>query len=120
MSVQSKLITLYHVTPYPHLIEADGVIAHDRSVNKIKAVWLVTKTRIPWAISHVADRHGVDTYEVYVFEVRVPRGWLVRWFGRTRHTWYCPRSVPRDRFRLVHFDDLSADARAVILAGFPF
>jgi hypothetical protein len=48
----------------------------------LKAVWLVSRSRLAWAIAHVRERHAVS--EVVVFRVRVSRGALVR---RRRGVW---------------------------------
>ncbi|HEX5273545.1 MAG TPA: hypothetical protein VFW33_23780 [Gemmataceae bacterium] len=49
---------------------------------RIKAVWLVSRSRLEWAIAHVRKRHAVS--EVGVFRVRLSRGALVR---RRRGVW---------------------------------
>jgi hypothetical protein len=53
-----------------------------------KAVWLVSRSRLSWAIAHVRERHAVS--EVVVFRVCVSRGALVR---RRRGVWSCSSPI---------------------------
>jgi hypothetical protein len=53
-----------------------------------KAVWLVSRSRLEWAMAHVRARHAVA--EVAVFRVSVSRAALVR---RRRGVWSCSSPV---------------------------
>ncbi len=52
--------------------------------------WFVVPSRRTWAISHVADRHGVAIADLVVLRVSVPRSQLVR---RRRGVWTSARPV---------------------------
>lgn len=83
---------LYHVTPRRNApnIFAGGILV-SKALGDLPAVWLVSKSRLPWAIDHVSKRHGVHIDDVGVFRVRVRRE-DVRRFS-CRGVWYTRYSV---------------------------
>jgi hypothetical protein len=80
-----------------------------RSQCKRPAVWLHAPGATPWAILHVARRHGVRAESVVVLEVEVSRKWLRR---ARRGLWYTLRDMPTERIRrLVPFGELAGLVR---------
>jgi hypothetical protein len=81
--LRSSTIVLFHVSPARNLksLSRFGVLpAFARS--SLKAAWLVTRSRLGWAIAHVRERHNVS--DVVIVRVLVPRSALVR---RRRGVW---------------------------------
>lgn len=86
---------LYHATPMKNTesIKALGFLA-EKSVGKIKAVWLHAGSQSDWAILHTARRKRVDAMSIKVYQVKVPRSWLKR---HAKGKWYCTRDIPFNR-----------------------
>lgn len=120
MPPDTKIITLYHVTPNMDDIDYEGRIRTDKAQGTIKAIWLVAETKIPWAVAHVSKRHNVASFECYVYEVKVPRKWLKRWRRKARGVWYCMRDIPESRFTLLGLTVLRREAYDAILKDYPF
>jgi hypothetical protein len=93
---QMHLTTLRHASPVRNLpsIFARG-LQPARSLGRLAGIWLHARSRSPWAVAHVAARHGVPAAAVVVLSVRVPRAWLSR---RARGSWVCPRVIPPSCF----------------------
>lgn len=82
---------LYHTTTQSawSSIEAEG-LKTSRSQGKEPVIWLHTKSKVYWAITHVQSRHGASLDQVVVLQVHVPRSWLKRaWKG----LWKCSQDV---------------------------
>jgi hypothetical protein len=74
---------LFHVSPVRNLrsIGRFGLLPSLARAG-LRAVWLVSRSRLTWAIAHVRERHSVA--DVVVFRVAVSRSSLVR---RRRGVW---------------------------------
>lgn len=61
---------LFHVTPRSNqqAIYSQGLLV-EKSQGRERVLWLVSRSRVEWAIRHVKQRHGVD--DVAVLYVRV-------------------------------------------------
>lgn len=78
-----SMLTLYHVSP----ASRDSIVRYgllpERSRGKLKAVWLVDRHMLTWAIAHTAFRHDVtiDSLFIYICHIseRVVRS--TRWPG---------------------------------------
>lgn len=66
------------------------------SRGRLKAVWLHTRAREPWACGHCVLRHGGRIEDVVVLLVDVPRSQLKRHAG-LRGVYYLPADVPPGR-----------------------
>jgi hypothetical protein len=102
--VTNRTMTLYHVTHknnwFP--VRTMGLIA-EFSQSRRETVFLVTKSKIGWAISHVAKRDGLPESEYIVVTVRVRRSKLTRmtWPGLRRGLWRHAGNVPAHRVEWV-------------------
>ena len=94
---------LRHASPARNLasIRKHGLLTA-KSQGKLPIVWLHTSSRSAWAVLHTRKRHGCK--DVVVFEVSLPRSWLMR---SRAGLWYSDRDVPPERLRqtLVVQDD---------------
>jgi RNA:NAD 2'-phosphotransferase (TPT1/KptA family) len=83
----SGAVSLRHGTPRRNLgsILRTG-LRPDRARGKLKAVWLHTRARTDWAVTHVADRHGYEEEDIIVLEVELPRSAVRR---ACRGIWIC-------------------------------
>ena len=93
----SRVYRLYHVTPIENhnSIVQNGLLLSFALNTSRPAVWLVSKSRLSWAIKHTLRRHRASGVSIYV--VTVPRGWLTRaWRG----VWRSGVDVPPLRLRL--------------------
>lgn len=90
---------LRHATPRKNLasIQQLGLLC-SKSQGRLKVVWLHAPSKTPWAVRHVAKRHGALIQDVVVLEVRVPRKWLRR--NRWR-VWYSRRDIPPGRLSIL-------------------
>jgi hypothetical protein len=70
------------------------------STGQLKSVWLHSRSRTPWAVLHVQDRHKVSLQEVVVLEVSVPREWVKR--SKLKGLLHCPVVIERHRIRGVY------------------
>lgn len=89
--VTNRTMYLYHVTHKNNWFPV-GILGLKAkfSASKLQSVFLVTKSAIPFAIKHVADRDGFNPDDMIVVKVRVRRGNL------SRVTWRnCPRGLWR-------------------------
>ena len=79
----SHLTCRWHVTPATNVqsVLSCGLLP-SLARGSLKAVWLVSRCRLTWAVRHVRKRHGVA--EVAVISVRVDRASLIR---RRRGVW---------------------------------
>jgi len=79
-----------------------GLIA-EFSQSRRETVFLVTKSKIDWAILHVAKREGLPESEYIVVTVRVRRSKLTRmtWPGLRRGLWRHAGNVPAHRIEWV-------------------
>lgn len=84
---------LYHISPVLNTASTleDGLLVSERRT-RAACIWLVSASRVPYAIRHVQRRHGVT--EVAVFQVRVRRGLLRR---QRRGVWRHYGDVPPAR-----------------------
>jgi hypothetical protein len=74
---------LYHVTPKRNAASIDkhGLLP-ERATGKTKCVWLATRSKIAWVLSHLASKPGkAPIPKLLVFRVEVPRS-KVRRFRR--------------------------------------
>jgi len=84
--------TLYHVTPSANLDSIQvGGLDPLRSRGKTKATWLVTESRIPWALSHTSYRHGCSVGALSVCTVVTDQSKLMR--TRLRGVWASKHSL---------------------------
>jgi len=102
--VTNRTMTLYHVTHknnwFP--VRTMGLIA-EFSQSRRETVFLVTQSKIGWAISHVANRDGLPEDEYIVVTVRVRRSKLTRmtWPGLRRGLWRHAGDIPACRIEWV-------------------
>lgn len=95
--VTDRTLTLYHVTPERNWFSILQIgLKKDSSMGRLKAVWLVSKTNLAWACTHVSARHSVSPGALVVFEVRVRRRHLKR--SKVRGAWYCVNDVHPSKF----------------------
>jgi hypothetical protein len=87
--------TLFHVTTARRLgsILAKGLLTR-YARGKLRAVWLVRRPLVWWALAHVAGRHKVGLQDLVALELRVPKGWLKRHPGKLLYT---TRDIPPGR-----------------------
>lgn len=80
-----------------------------------KAVWVVPRRLVPWAILHVVNRHKTTLESVVVAQLNVPGSWLKRHAGGTLYT---RRDVPVAQ--IVSFSGVTqwTTARLVMTAAF--
>ena len=86
----------YHVSPAANVdsIQQFGLLVN-KSQGRLRGVWLVTETRVPWAINHTKKRHGCDT--VLVLRVHIPRRWRLssqQIKTNMRGVWLVRRDIP--------------------------
>ena len=82
----SRKMVLYHITPRRNMaiIDKYGLLP-ERATGKEKAVWLVTRTLIPWGLAHTATKPGKGPItRLVVYRVEVSRAQLRR---RCRGLW---------------------------------
>jgi len=88
--VTNRTMTLYHVTRKENWfpVQVLGLIA-DFGESKKPSVFLVSRSRIPWAIKHISKRDGVPQDEYIIVTVHVRRSKLSRltWPGCKRGLW---------------------------------
>ena len=85
-------MTLYHIASRTNCpsIDATG-LDPQRAVNKERAVWLVTRSNVAWALAHTAakpGRGGVN--DLVVYTCQVPRRKLRRY---RKGIWRCYETV---------------------------
>jgi len=92
----STFRVLFHATPISRLrsIRTLGLLP-GCARGKLKVVWLHSLSKSSWAISHVAERHGVAEAQVVIIKLAIPRAWLRR---NRRGVWVCDRVGPPSRF----------------------
>jgi len=97
----SDRFVLYHVTTVYNasaIIDA-GYIDPERSTGK-RSVWCgVTKTMVPWAIAHVANRHDEALSEITVLKLLVHPTWRIR--SNRRGVWAVDRRVQAQDIELA-------------------
>lgn len=83
---------LYHVTPNHNIgsIYESGLNPL-YSTGMIKAVWMVTKRNILWAIAHCSARHSVSADDLVVFTVPADGYTIVRF--PTTGLYYCKQVI---------------------------
>jgi hypothetical protein len=88
----SRLMTLFHVTRTRNRESIDRLgLLPEKSTGKEKAVWMVTKSLIWWAILHTVQKPGRGSIDkLIVYKCVIPRNKLRR-FGRG--TWRCYETV---------------------------
>jgi hypothetical protein len=102
--VTNRTMTLYHVTHknnwFP--VQTVGLIA-EFSQSRRQTVFLVTKSKIAWAIKHVSKRDGVPADEYIVVTVKVRRSRLTRmtWPGLRKGLWRHTGNIPASRIEWV-------------------
>lgn len=102
--VTNRTMTLYHVTHknnwFP--VQTLGLIA-EFSQSRRQTVFLVTKSKIAWAIKHVSKRDGLPEDEYVVVTVCVRRSRLTRmtWPGLRKGLWRHTGNVPPERVKWV-------------------
>ena len=76
---------LYHVSPAANRdsIAASGVLT-EYSQGKLPLVWLVSESRVEWAIRHTRRRHLMGEGQVDVWRVKIGRAKLRRTGRRGR------------------------------------
>src|SRR5262249_55555921 len=82
----SRKMVLYHITPRRNMTSIDkhGLLP-ERATGKEKAVWLVTRTLIPWGLAHTATKPGkAPITRLVVYQVEVSRAKVRR---RCRGLW---------------------------------
>lgn len=81
---------LYHVSPGRNV---ESILTYGlevaRSIRFPLSVWLVSESRINWAVNHTFNRH--DCTKVDIYRVRVQRRRLIRF---RRGVWRCVIDVP--------------------------
>lgn len=87
-----RTMYLYHVT-HKSLWLSIGVqgLLLDYSSGAKAAIWLVSESRVSWAVAHVKSRDNVPAQDLIVVSVRVRRGVLRR--NRLRGVWYCVDNI---------------------------
>jgi hypothetical protein len=84
---------LYHVTLTANLPSIQlGGLDPTRSKGKRPLVWLVTASRIHWAIAHCCMRHNCSVGALTVCQVTTDQSKLVR--TRLRGVWASPHNHP--------------------------
>jgi hypothetical protein len=104
--VTNRTMTLYHVTPQANAFPIGVHGLNDEfSSAKLPGVFLVSKSRVGWAIEHVAARWGVNPGDLVVYRVSVRRSWLaaVRWRGLRNGVWRCKRHVTPNRIVMMDY-----------------
>jgi hypothetical protein len=102
--VTDRTMTLYHVTHknnwFP--ISTLGILA-EFSQSKSGIVFLVSRSKIDWAIEHVSKRNNQPPAEYIVVTVHVRRSRLSRltWRGSRRGVWRHRGNVPVNRIDWV-------------------
>jgi hypothetical protein len=85
---------LYHVTPYESakkIIDC-GYIDPHFSQGARRVCWFVVRTKVTWAIAHVAQKHAVGIEQLAILTVKTTR---LR-FGETNHQgiWCYKNKIP--------------------------
>jgi hypothetical protein len=85
-------MTLFHVTPARNRRSIDRLgLLPEKAVGKEKAVWMVTRSLIWWALMHTVMKPGRGPLtKLVVYRCEVPRNKLRR-FGKG--TWRCYEKV---------------------------
>jgi hypothetical protein len=91
-----RTMTFYHVS---HGDNWYSIVEHGldtkRSTGRKPAIWLVTPSRLSWAISHVCRLKGYTPNDLVVFTVTVRRSWLQK--TKMRGVWCCMVDIQPDR-----------------------
>lgn len=87
---------LYHVTPTRNInsILARGLLVK-KSKTANKCIWLVMRSRLDWAIEHVAARHNVPTSEVTCILLEWPQVDCLR---HGRSVFWSKKNIPPEWF----------------------
>jgi hypothetical protein len=93
----------YHVTPQDNdaSIEARGILP-EKSRGKRKRSWFVCAERLPWAIKHVARRHGVAEDEIVVYLIPLTSARGLKRHGRLL---YYSDIVNHPLYKIYTWDD---------------
>lgn len=95
--VTDRTMTLYHVTPtYNFVSIAQHGLMRKYSRDVMRAIWLVSQSKLDWAKRHTQVRHGVS--HVWVINVHVRRRKLIRY---KRGIWRAVIDIPPDRLDYV-------------------
>lgn len=119
-SVTNRTMILYHVTHKNNWfsVGVQGLLT-DYARGRYQSIFLVSKSRIPYAIRHVSRLDGYDETELIVVSVRVRRSWLSRltWPGAKLGLWRCRRSISPARIEWVEtWPELTPAGNAPALA----
>lgn len=88
----------YHVTIQQNMysIREHGILT-SKARTVTKAVYLVTKSQLPWAVKHVQMRYNVRRAAIIIIAVSIPRRWLLNAtmanFRGHRGIWQCKRDI---------------------------
>ena len=104
----SHLITLRHATPRANLRSIlSGGLDPARSKGPRQEVWLHSPCRTAWAILHTGQRHLINTNDIAVITVQIPRSWMTR---RRRCIWTVKCVIGPERI-------VSVNPRASLIAA---
>ncbi len=89
MRQSSRSVEFFHVSPARNLrsINRFGILP-SMARQGMRVSWLVSRSKVAWAINHVRDRHSVA--DVVVFRIVVERTSLIR---RRRGVWTTDSAV---------------------------
>jgi len=91
---------LYHWTPRrtQSRVRREG-LRSDLALGSLKAVWACSRSKIGWALSHVAARHGFTPDEFVLVQITVPRRQIRKSCWRGVYT--CKRGYGPERIRIL-------------------
>lgn len=114
MNVAERTVYLYHVTSKHHFLPVNllGLLS-EFSEGKRKAVWLVSKRAVSWAVEHTCREKGLNPEDLIIVRVRVRRSWLRK--NKVDGVWYCNRDILPCRIEWIKYyhDGVRAVARHI-------
>ena len=118
--VTNRTMILYHVSHKSNWfsVGVQGLLT-DYARGRFQSVFLVARSKVPYAIRHISRLEGYPAEELIVVRVRVRRSWLSRltWPGARRGLWRCHRNIDPCRIEWVeNWPDLIPPGEAPALA----